>query len=390
MASLELMLKRLISILKKTKKYGFIWAYRRTLLELRIPETPMGKKIIPMNQFIYGLFSILLNPMRIFKRNEIMKKTLYLFYDLEISPVTFNFCETLSVANLHKNRLGLQYLYVVFVPGPYHGLRKESEDYERIIDVHSRLWRKRNILFPLTGLMPSCVGFTDCATRKEAEHIITQIPHHNVYPPSYSTMFPTCVSFYEGAQSHSLNTMALKATTCAMQYIAEWLKSRLLGRKLIVITLRQYSYMAARNSNLEAWENFSKSLDPQLYFVVIVPDTETALQKPEPKLSAFEHFREACFNIELRAALYESAYLNLSVNTGPFILCVLNKQCRYILFKIITESVPQTTKAAQIAHGFMPGHPPAFAQPYQAWVWEDDTEQTIQREFLRMCKILEK
>ena len=238
--------------------------------------------------------------------------------------------------------------------------------------------------------MPSCVGFTDCATRKEAEQIITQISCHNVYPPSYSLMFPKCISFYEGAQNHSLDAMALKATMRAMQYIAEWLESRLRGRKLIVITLRQYSYMAARNSNIEAWANFSKSLDPQRYFVVIVPDTETAMQKPEPTLSEFEHFNEACWNIDLRAALYESAYLNLSVNTGPFILCVLNQQCRYILFKIITESVPQTTKAAQIAHGFTPGHTPAFAHPYQAWVWEDDTEETIQREFLHMCKILEK
>lgn len=384
------MLKRLISIVQKTKEYGFIWAYHRALLELRMPETPLGKKIIPINQFIYGLFSILLNPMRIFKKNELMKKTLYLFYDLEVSPVTFNFCETLSMAILHKQKLGLQHLYVVFVPGPYHGLRKESEDYECIIDVHSRLWRKRNILFPLTGLMPSCVGFTDCATRAEADHLIMQMPHNNVYPPGYSTIFPKYISFYKGAQSYTLDTMALKATMRAMQYIAEWLKPQLRGRKLIVITLRQYSYMAARNSNIEAWANFSKSLDPQLYFIVIVPDTEMAMQKPELALSEFEHFNEACWNIDLRAALYESAYLNLSVNTGPFVLCILNKQCRYILFKIITESVPQTTKAAQIAHGFMPGNPPAFAQPYQAWIWEDDTEFTIRREFLRMIQILER
>lgn len=313
--------------------------------------------------------------------------TLYLFYDLEIAPITFDFCWALVLADIHRKKLGLKHLQVVFVPGPSDGLRTEMVDYERVIDKEARYWRKSNLILPLTRLLPTCTGLIVCATRKEADFIHKKIAHH-IYPPHYSTTFPVVHTINDASTHKSQAILALHATKAALKYTQQWIETRATGRKTIVITLRQYNYMPNRNSNLNAWLNFAHSLDPKKYFVVIVPDTEVAMYKPAADLIAFEHFTEACWNIELRAALYESCYLNLGVNNGPFALCWLNKHCRYLMFKVVTEDVPQTNTETLKKYGFVPGESPPFAQKYQKWVWEPDTEFIIKREFQAMCTIL--
>ena len=378
------------SICKKIEKKGFKWFYRRLILEYRTPETYLGKKLKPINIFFYHLISMFSCFVRLFiKKDIISKKTLYFFYDLEVAPITFNFCETLGMANAYRKSLGLDFLYVIFVPGPSDGLREEMDDYEMIIDKNSRHWRRYHLLFPTTHLVPSCSGFSNCAFRFEAEQLYSKIPYNNIYPKDYSTQFPTIPLFYEGARNSSMDIMVIEATAKATQYIKQWLNIRALGRKTIVITLRQYLYMPKRNSNIEAWATFSRMLDPKEYFVVIVPDVEIAMGKPFTLLAEFTHFTEACWNIELRAALYETAYLNLGVNNGPFNLCWLNKKCRYVMFKVITEEVPQTTEEALKKAGFIPGESPAFALRHQKWVWESDITEVLEREFLAMSKYLE-
>jgi hypothetical protein len=379
------MFSRIISILKKIQSNGLGWLYNRLILEFRIPETPAGKKLKPFNVFVYKTFSVLTKPFQlILQKNASAQNTLYLFYDFEVCPITFNFCETLGMANAYRKTLNLDYLYIVFVPGSNDGLRKESVDYEQIIHKDSRHWRKYNLLFPLTHLIPACNGFSNCASREEADLIQKRVSP-NIYPNGYSVMFPLDFPFYEGARNPSSDIMAVKATVTALHYVKRWLAQKALGRKTITITLRQYSYMPKRNSNLYAWAEFARKLDPKEYFVVIVPDTECMMHEPLTKLGEFEHFTEACWNIELRAALYESCYLNLGVNNGPFTLCWLNQKCRYLMFKVITEEAPQTTQKALEDAGFIPGQSPAFSTKYQKWVWEDDIETVIQREFFNFC-----
>ncbi len=383
------MFSRIISILKKTKDKGLIWLYNRLILEFRIPETSLGKKLKPINIFLYTIFSTIAKPIQaLLHKNASADNTLFLFYDFEVAPITFNFCETLGMANVYRKTLNLDYLYVVFVPGPNEGLRKERDDYEKVIDKNKRHWRIHNLLLPLTRLIPSCNGFSNCATREEAELIRKKIAHF-IYPKHYSTLFPLDFPFYEGARSTSTDIMAIEATTTALSYVQQWISPRAKGRKTITITLRQYDYMSARNSNIEAWANISEWLTQENYFVVIIPDTDAAMSIPPDQLLKFTYFTEACWNIELRAALYESAYLNFGVNNGPFALCWLNKNCRYIMFKIITNEAPQTTEEALRKHGFIPGESPPFATKHQKWVWENDNFNVIQSEFKAMCKTLE-
>jgi hypothetical protein len=169
--------------------------------------------------------------------------------------------------------------------------------------------------------------------------------------------------------------------------MSDWLLIRAKGRKVITITLRQSAYYPERNSHIDNWLRLANSLDPQQYCVIFVCDTEGGAQNT-PQLDNFDCSIAASMSVPLRMALYELSFLCLGVNNGPMVLCWFNDRCKYITFKIITESVPQATRAAAIRYGFTPGATPAFAGLYQWWVWQDDTYPLIQEKVLSLLNAI--
>jgi hypothetical protein len=363
--------------------------FKRILRELKIPQTKPGKILRPFSQKIYHFCSLLWTPLSFLKQRILLPETLCLFYDLETAPITFDLSWMLALAEKHRRDRGLKFLYVVFVPGASNGLREEMTDYEEILGYDTRQFRLQNLLFPLTKLVKACKGFSYCATRQQAELLRKRMSRH-VFPPNYDTIFPLKYDLLSQVINEpSPKIMALTATQQALSYIKEWMSVRAPGKKIIVITLRQYKYMPKRNSNISAWATFAKSLDTEKYFVVIIPDTDSAMQGPLAELDQFTHFPEACWNIELRAALYETCYLSMGINNGPLALCWLNEKSRYIMFKIITDDVPQTNSKVLADRGFSLGKQPPFLAPYQRWVWEEDSELIIEHEFKNMCRIID-
>lgn len=90
-------------------------------------------------------------------------------------------------------------------------------------------------------------------------------------------------------------------------------------------------------------------------------------------------------------ALYQRAYLNLGVNGGPMGLCWLNSETRYITFRMLTPSVPQTTPEYMRSLGFEPGQSLPFATSFQRWLWDEpDKAAVIRRQFdIMVAKIQE-
>jgi len=175
-----------------------------------------------------------------------------------------------------------------------------------------------------------------------------------------------------------------------LRYVERWLASRLRGRRLVTITIRDYEFMPARNSNLQAWASFARRLDITQYLPVFVLDTERTLDPLPAPLAGFEVFREASWNVGLRMALYQVGYVNLGVNNGPSFMCALNSLTRILIFKIVTPGVPQATEEMIAKLGYKIGAQLPFATPYQGMVWEDDTLEVIEREFAEMARRLEK
>jgi hypothetical protein len=117
---------------------------------------------------------------------------------------------------------------------------------------------------------------------------------------------------------------------------------------------------------------------------------EQAFSNEPRELLQWQSFPEVLWNLELRAALYEMAYLNLLVANGPSILCITNKDTRYIQFKQVTPECEATKRSYVEKYvGLKEGQQFCTNGPYQRNVWEEDHFEIIKREFVVMEKRLE-
>jgi hypothetical protein len=91
-------------------------------------------------------------------------------YDLDVYPVTFDFAHFLVAAELFSRKKKKSSFVVVFVPA---GERREvNEKYNLIIDEKSMQWRFENIIIPLIGLYPACVGYSVLPSRDDISEAI--------------------------------------------------------------------------------------------------------------------------------------------------------------------------------------------------------------------------
>lgn len=382
--------RSLARLVDRLRHQGPGWIWRRLKSELALPTTAPGRVLHALLRRGVALVSA---PARAWRGGPApgAADTLLAFYDLKVQPVTFDVLWFLAAADLQRRSMGLERLHVVVVPGPQGGVREEEPGYESAVDADARRWRIHNVLVAAFGCLPSCGGFTLAGTRSVAGSLRDGARH--VYPVGYEPAMPhapfpsaECVASARRARA---SIAVLRAPPAGLRYVERWAASRLHGRRLVTVTLRDYAYGAARNSDVAAWAAFIRELDPARFYPVLVVDTERTLDEPVEAIRGIPIFREASWNVQLRAALYERAWLNLGVNNGPMGLCWLNERARYITFKLLTPSVAQATEDFNAARGFIAGESLPFAGRYQKWVWEDDSLPVIRREFAAMAAHLE-
>jgi hypothetical protein len=146
--------------------------------------------------------------------------------------------------------------------------------------------------------------------------------------------------------------------------------------------------MPKRNSRNADWLAFADTLDRQRYAPIFVHDTETVMQPMSADFSRHIVFAAASVNLELRMALYEAAWLNMAVMSGPMELCWYNEQARYVVL-IPLGSIGAETEAALIRNGQPLGRDLDFATAHQRIVWELDEMDTLKREFRAMEALLD-
>jgi hypothetical protein len=202
-------------------------------------------------------------------------------------------------------------------------------------------------------------------------------------------VFPGPRSCLDAARDGEPGIGCLRAPADELRAIDAWATSHVGSRRMVVITLRRYGFMPARNSNMPAWVAFARSLDASRYCPVFIPDTHDTIAGLPAELRDFTVFPEAAWNIALRMALYERAFVNLGINTGPMGLAWLNERVRYATLKIETAEVPQATLGFIQSFGFEVGKSLPFATALQEWVWEDDTQECITRAFERLTRRIE-
>src|SRR4029077_7518832 len=107
---------------------------------------------------------------------------------------------------------------------------------------------------------------------------------------------------------------SLRAPADELREIDAWAQAHVGSGGLGGITLRGYGFMPARNSNMPAWIAFARSLNANQYCPVFIPDTHDTIAGLPSEVRDFTDFPEAAWNIALRMALYERAFVNLGIN----------------------------------------------------------------------------
>jgi hypothetical protein len=317
-------------------------------------------------------------------------ETLIFCLDLDVSPMTFDTASYLAAAEVVRRSRGLKDIFVLIVPGRHAGFRVENPEYESIVDTDARAWRLEHIVLPLLFLLPSVSGFQICRNRDDAAFVVRNARH--IFPDTYAAWLPRQPAergVRDAARSGHDIWPLFRAGPTALKYARKILDAYGGCERPVVISLRQHDHMPRRNSDLAAWRDFSAALRSSGFTPIFLIDME-ANGSGRPADLADEIVLEGPFwNLSLRMALYELAWLNMAIMHGPMELCWYNEKCRYVVF-IPVGVAPQCSPEALREQGHDIGSDFSFAKPYQKIVWEGDTKEALEREFAAIRPIIER
>lgn len=147
-------------------------------------------------------------------------------------------------------------------------------------------------------------------------------------------------------------------------------------RPPVTITLRESRHWPHRNSNLAAWTRFADGLIAAGETVIFVRDTARA---DEP-LAGYRTCETASTDLEVRAALYQSARANLFVGNGPAALALFGGRpwLQFITVEPDGSSFAPNTATFWAKHAGVPaGGQYPWAAPDQRMVWAPDSYENI-------------
>ena len=314
-------------------------------------------------------------------------------YDLSVSPVGFDFVTFMAIADALRLDKKLESFYVLVIPG--EGTALSGNDFavfhgEQFSVDHAR-WRISNIFLPMFAMHPNCCGVTFCQSREHGRKLV-KLQGVHFYPEAYDIDNPPSEYWTDFESTIMANTgyefPGFKAPKQALDYVDQWLKTRSGNKKIISITMREGYHGIDKNSDVDVWVEFAKSLDPNEYFIVFLPDIETAFTLDRPEIKEFTQFTEVVFNLLLRVAFYERCYLSLFTSCGPISICYYNGATRFINFK----AVPPTYHAKvpfEITVGVDIHENQPWSTPYQKRISAPENFELVTNEFNEMVKRIE-
>jgi hypothetical protein len=370
----------LIRIPGKIWRNGFSWLVRRIRSELQTPMYEPTRKLAKAVQVANRFLPL---PAKSTQTATLPQDCIPVFYDLSVAPVTFDMAFFLADADSHARNRGKPRIFVHVV------IEDESDflscaSYTEVVDADSRRWRIHNIVIPLLHHYPSCVGYSIVP-----RSALPALPYANpdTYPPLYGPRFNPVMQYKEVLKNLTTRGfVGFEASIQGRRYIEKWRAAHGLSEKpIVVITLRLYGYEIQRNSNVDAWCAFAGWVRERGFHPVFVPDTDACWDEL-PQLQGKTLFREACWNLGLRIALNEAAYVSFFYSNGTATLAELSHKTRYVAFLPVIKDSMQTSEAVFNHWGLdttVDRFP--FSKEQQLISWTRDDLDHIQAAFLRIA-----
>lgn len=275
-------------------------------------------------------------------------------YDLAVSPPTFDFVTFLMSAERRRLEVGAERMEVVLMPGPAGGFRADKLP---PFTVEARVGMRRNIVEAMCALLPSCSGVRVLGEREP-------VAADHVFPVGYRVDDP--ISHY-GTR---------RMVECVNPDFAPLVSPipAVRSPRLVSFSLRESSYWPSRNVRREAWLEAARVLDSRGYEVVIVPDIDAP---PFPD-GPWQVNQAAAIGLQERAAIYETAAVNLFIASGPMCMALFMKHARSVAVRMEFDGAPCTNAQFLAGCGLPAGS--QFNRPefHIAWA-KDETPDNIVR-----------
>lgn len=309
------------------------------------------------------------------------KQTLYVVYDLEVLPASFDFATFLIRAELHRKEMGLDNIALVIKAGNFAGLsaRANLNHGEK-----NGNWRVHHILIPMAQLLPSC---RDILYVADVDQMRTIIGKNNSFPTDLN-----CRADFNNYALEPLNQMAragqevrlFKAPEQAKEFVRQFINAHQIQQPFICISLREYAHQTSRNSCLEIYRRLAEIAAARGLGVVVVRDTAMAMSTTLDWKN-IEECPVASFDVAIRLAIYESATLNVSVSSGPSCgLMLLSQKTDFMMTHIVDNTQWLSNEEfLEKRQGIKNGKQFPFSGKFQKICWSTDKNH-IQEHFEKM------
>ena len=259
--------------------------------------------------------------------------TLYCFYDMEVSPASYDFFTFLHSAEICRLRRGFKSIKLILVKGSNFNFRHD--------EIRTRSQNEtffENVILPGISLLPSCDSFMWLA-REEAT---LTLPKEQIFPKGYSTQSPT-----NEFMGHELVASKIRQNEIgflkAPQYacaIADQFVNQQVGEKAFVtLTIREIERddtNRTRRIDVDFWNEAIDRLNSKGLKTVLIRDTSKSFG--DKILEGAIEAPFASIHLPTRMALYDKSQLNLTKNNGPAVL-QLYGQSNCIYFNQFDEEV---------------------------------------------------
>ena len=296
-------------------------------------------------------------------------------YDTASSPITFDFLNYLCYADWQRRLSKRKHLDVLIVSRRNIEMNVDVE-YQAAVTTDNLSWRITNLLVPLTRLFHSV---SSCYITNEKTGFELAKAYSCIHPSGYGYATPkTAVVKLDSPAFGYIPVIRVSDT--ARDIIRAYFPLSD-TRRFITITLRTYDFIPVRNSDIDSWVIFANELDTEKYRVIFIPDASARGVSTIDAITAKEIFEPACWNLELRAALYERSWMNMGVAGGPMAISALMDHVRTIMIDRSLDYPAEYRENIRIDNGITPGVTPRFCSPTCRYVLGVDNVETIRRAF---------
>ena len=301
-------------------------------------------------------------------------KNLLCFYDMAVSPCSYDFFTFYYAAENCRIRRNLDGLDLFLVHGPENKFREDSL---RTLEQNENFFH--NVIVPGVSLLGSCNSFSWMSREALAR---MKICSELTFPRGYSYSTPRSEYLgveLLGSQIREDSPGYFRAPEYSRKMVEQFLESNSITDKYITLTVREIgrdNVNGGRSIEPTVWQEFISLSTKMGFKTFVVRDTSCAFKDP-----LFEGALEcpiASIHLPFRLALYERAHLNFNKNNGPNVLQWFGNCDSIFFYQMDPEVVAVSPSWFESRYGMVEGSQFPMTTQNKRLLWEHETIERLQ------------